>query len=1084
MKRYSILLLITLLAGSLVRSSVGSYGAQVPVGTGVSPDASETIGLTQADFTGTYTAVTLDKQGATYLLLESITVQTNTALTTVFGITADDITLDLGGHTVDGNGIAGGGAFITAINNITIKNGTMRDLRLEGVRVPTTTFGLTIDNLTLMDGDLAGILFFGTSFSTLLNNINIMGDNVSTGTGISVKGAAIDFALNNFNIDSLVNTTNTIYGVDFTADCESVVIRNGRISNIRGDSNTTANGLNFGAASFEVAINKLSISHIQNTGINLNNSYGVALNDITISNVDGGSGIEIGDTAYNIAMEDFSITDIAATTPLDGGIKFGTGAYAIALANGKINNVLGVSSGNGLSFTGTSYAVTLDNLAISNVIGRGIDFNASEDIAAANITISNSTRDGLVVGVPGSASLGFAKKQGFAFADIIINNSTLTGMTLNGRPEGIAINGMKINGAGTDGILITNRTHGMTMANVMIGSPGAKGINTTGIIDDITIEDFTVSHPATVGIDFAATSTRVSLLNGSISNPVSSFGIRIFGGSHSTRIENVTISDSGSDAINTGTQCHNITILNSKVSNITGDGMSFGNFGHNIMVENCQASHISTNGFDYGTNMHNILLKNCRTSYTGADGVLVGATSHGIDIKDCDFSLCKSDGIVLGNNCHRVFIHDFNISAHTTDGIQFGTNAHNIEIKRGAISSNNSLGKGIEFGTGAYKVAMEKLSIERGAAGILVGLSADSIMIKNSSVSNFFAASANYGIQFAGGSNIGLEDVTSTNCNEQSAGSNHAGIWFTNCSAVGCLNVYSNGHTGDEAYGFKIDTVTSGYFENCYAFKNTANATAAPSANVPEAAVGFFIKESTGCRFTNCKAADNVGANFAAGFLLTGCTGNLFENCSSLRNQSTIEAVTAAAAGFLSFDGKGNTWNNCIANGNKVTSTSTASTDGYGASGFYLGNEQQSTLFQCKANGNGLVANHDADVMGIFLDGAASSHALTSNDCKYCQIRECEASANCSSLTTGVTGTKSTYSAYGIRDDAANTSNLIIGCMAFGNKDASTPLVTTNYYMDLPIGGTTKANWPVRTGTMDSLIEFANLPNLYNIDIE
>lgn len=712
MKRYSILLLSTLLVGSLVHSGVGSCGAQVPVGTGTTGSvtlSSDCTELAASDFSGV-TGYTISSAGK-YCLTESFT--DSDATTAIISIAADDVTLDFKGHSIDGGGTSVGISISGTRHNITIKNGTLRDVITTGIAVPDAITELTIEDFTINNCSGDAIEFAGTSFTTRLENVTITSDDTATGKGIEVIGAAQNFVLDKFSIDNLSGSG--MHAIEFTAGSHGILIKNGRI------------------------------------------------------------------------------TDIG---------------------------------------TGTS-----------------------------------------------------------------------------------------------------------------------------------------------------------------------------------------------TDAINFGAASHNIEISDVHISNITGSGIS------------------------------------------------ISATSHGIDIKDCHLTLCQSDGMNFGDNCHRVFIHDFTISAHTTDGIRFGTGAHNIEIKRGAISSSNSLGEGIEFGVGAYKVAMEKLSIERGLAGILVALSADSIVIKNSSVSNFFSSNANYGIKFEGGTNIGLEDVSSTNCNEQSSESNHAGIWFVNCSAVGCLNVYSSGHTGDEAYGFKLDTVTSGYFENCFALKNTSNATGSPTADVPEAGIGFYIKDSTGCRFFNCKTADNVSPRYVYGFYLTGSSGNLFENCTSLRNRATTQNALATSAGFYSIDGVGNTWNNCLSNGNIVNSTSTTSTDGYGAFGFYFGNEQQSTLFQCKAKSNGLVSAHFANATGIFLDGTITT------DCKYCQIRDCETSANCTSATSGL-------SAFGIRDSATDTTNIIISCMSFGNKDAASPVLTTNYWMDLPIGGDTKSNWPVTTGTMDSLIEFANLPNLYNIDIE
>lgn len=317
-----------------------------------------------------------------------------------------------------------------------------------------------------------------------------------------------------------------------------------------------------------------------------------------------------------------------------------------------------------------------------------------------------------------------------------------------------------------------------------------------------------------------------------------------------------------------------------------------------------------------------------------------------------------------------------------------------------------------------------------------------------------------------------IENCKIVNSNDSLSTSNQTGIgaWFINCSGITCNNIDSSGHSGNKAYGFKLDTITGGTFENCTSFKNTGASTSSPTANTPEAAIGFFLKDSTGCNFINCRTADNVSTRYAYGFYLTGCSGNVLEKCSSLRNRATTENILATSSGFYSLSGIGNTWTECISNGNIVNSATTGSTDGYGAFGFFLGNEQQSTLNQCSAKGNGLTTNHLANATGIFLDGTVNT------DCKYCLVRGCEANANCTSKTSGI-------SAYGIRDSATDTTNIIINCIAFGNSDNATTRVVTNYSMDLAIGGTTPANWPRIEANMDGLINLSNKPDFYNVSI-
>ena len=91
-------------------------------------------------------------------------------------------------------------------------------------------------------------------------------------------------------------------------------------------------------------------------------------------------------------------------------------------------------------------------------------------------------------------------------------------------------------------------------------------------------------------------------------------------------------------------------------------------------------------------------------------------------------------------------------------------------------------------------------------------------------------------------------------------------------------------------------------------------------------------------------------------------------------------------------------------------------------------------------------------------------------------MRECAANSNCTSAITGIT-------AYGFWDTAVGTSNVFIDCYAASNSDSATPRIVTNYWANLPIGGTTAANFPRVEASIDGLLDIANKPLFYNVSI-
>src|SRR3989344_4198027 len=85
------------------------------------------IMLSRGAFTTATTALTISKPG-NYMVTESFAVPSSAGGTNIISITASDVVLDFGGHTIDGASEGGIGVLVgNSLNNITIRNGSIRD---------------------------------------------------------------------------------------------------------------------------------------------------------------------------------------------------------------------------------------------------------------------------------------------------------------------------------------------------------------------------------------------------------------------------------------------------------------------------------------------------------------------------------------------------------------------------------------------------------------------------------------------------------------------------------------------------------------------------------------------------------------------------------------------------------------------------------------------------------------------------------------------------------------------------------------------------------------------------------------------
>jgi hypothetical protein len=985
MKKYAILFALFALGTThKITARVDSRASDLQVNRGGGRPGENWVMLSRRAIDEGAVSLTIDLPG-NYMITESFLP--DQATTALIDITADDVILDFGGHTLRGDGtnqIAGVRVTGTPYN-VTIRNGGVRDLTGVGVSIANGASNITIENFSVNNADLDAFDFVGTANNVLMKNVTVVGSagaNAS-GKGIETGGIIQNFVVDGFRIDHLAATDRP--AINITGGSYGIVLKNGKISDISGGA--ASNGITLGAACYDVDLENITISNVAGNAIDLSSILNVRVKNLTIDNVTGGAGI-------------------TSTSPND--------------------------------------SIVLENINISNTSANGLDIG----------------------------SIASSPMKGVSCKNLILSDITGTALLLTGRPDGLIVDGIQISNASVDGIQITNRAHGAIMRNIMISDSGNKGINILGMSQDFLIEDFVIAESGATAIDFVASCTAVTIRRGNITTPTTD-GIRIKWESNSFDINDVKISVAASDGIVTESGCNNIKIRNCEIAAAGDSGMTFAVNCNSIDIENCLIScDGSGSGITFNNNLYNTSITKCAIA-----NVL--------------------DGIVFGNNNYGVAVKDFKISNHTNDGIRFGTGAHGVAIKGGTISSANETHQAIDMGTSAYGINIEDVTVNGGGDGFkFVGTAGTAtvvtdVTVKNCHLSNGQAVSAK-GIQFDFAENILIQDTTVGKCSDVGATSNVVGVYFTTCTNVKCVNVESGGHIGRGAQGFMLTAVNSALFDNCSSQGNYAQDTVGT-----DTCAGFLVITSTGVKFNDCVSSGHSAKREAMGWLLANAIGCEFKNCTSLgiRHNHALSHEHPRFAGFYSMNGVGNSWKNCVSDNHFAGNAAVA--DGDGAMGYYLSSESQSTFFQCKARGSGGWFNHTANATGFYLDDTVGAIVPTgvqmaTSDCQFCTVRDCEASANITSATgtdtripANVTAEQPTWTAYGFRDDSTNTTNVIMECVAFSNTDKTIPTrIVTNYWMDLPYAGTDKRCWPITTGDSDSLIEFANLPFPYSMDIQ
>jgi hypothetical protein len=353
-----------------------------------------------------------------------------------------------------------------------------------------------------------------------------------------------------------------------------------------------------------------------------------------------------------------------------------------------------------------------------------------------------------------------------------------------------------------------------------------------------------------------------------------------------------------------------------------------------------------------------------------------------------------------------------NSSTSNIDGILINSGLTNITISNGIISGTTQ--NGIAINQSNNTIRLNNLIIEgSGKAGINFKGTIGNV-ITNSSIANCIVTECDGGTTIdAIGLTTNYTDFltvkNSTFCsnNTTTSGFDAYGVLIENSNSCDFINCNASGNRGETiSAGFHMSSCSVISFKNCTAKGNIATNSSSGKA------YGFRAYNSHHLQFEHCVANSNSAPYHGIGFSFEIVSHNFVNDCEAHYNIATDNIASALSAGFANFQSTNyyNIYKNCKADGNKSTLANALSNY---SSGFHISNSERCILEGCSANFNG---QGPAQARGIFL----------TSTCSYSVIKNCTSVSNVSTTESRVVG---------IYDDNDPSTNVMIDCFAFGNKD-------------------------------------------------
>ena len=355
---------------------------------------------------------TISTPGSYYL------VSNLTATTGGIDITADNVTLDLMGFTLFGNGVNDDGINLESRSNVTIKNGTVRDFGNKGIRqFDSTARNNRVFNVRALSNTETGILLFGHDGQverSIASNNGAGGFQMNIGftcvNCIATSNAGSGIAGATTITDSIANSNGStgIQGSFGALITNNSVAFNGGTWGIRGLSqsvivgnvvrfNTGTYGI-YGSSDSRMADN----TALNNSGHGIYGLDGSQITGNTVSGnagsygIYGGTGSTVSDNTANnnqhwgvyglnsnLIERNTLYSNNLSNTVNEGGLRVGSDSRVIGntLDSNRLNNIY---------VSGSDDAVESNHVADSNP-GNGIYFLFGGSFYRNNTAAGNGT---------------------------------------------------------------------------------------------------------------------------------------------------------------------------------------------------------------------------------------------------------------------------------------------------------------------------------------------------------------------------------------------------------------------------------------------------------------------------------------------------------------------------------------------------------------------------------------------------------------------------------------------------------------------------------------------------------------------
>jgi len=380
----------------------------------------------------------LDQANGHYYLDSDIT---DSSTSNCMDITANNVTLDCQGHTIDGNNVADYGINIENVVGITIKNCTVTDWDTKAIRLDNANRS-TFENLNVSSNTDMGIYLLGSSDNTFLDSfmnengldgLNIFASsNNNNATNITCNnnnqvGIHIHTSSNSNNIYNSTFNSNSLYGY-YNVNAENNYFENVEIiNNTQYDVNVFHGGSDYcndkfvnvtGTDNKPILYYNTSMT-IQDWNNNVSqiilcNADNSLIDNLTLDHTDKeNSGlILLWTDNSNITNSDFSdlydgihlyssdsnvITNITLNSNTHVGLSL-NGVDNTVINNISISNHINLY---GIYITNSNYNFINNSEIYSNGYGVWFDYVGSDYNTIANSKIENSTSHPILLYVSG-----------------------------------------------------------------------------------------------------------------------------------------------------------------------------------------------------------------------------------------------------------------------------------------------------------------------------------------------------------------------------------------------------------------------------------------------------------------------------------------------------------------------------------------------------------------------------------------------------------------------------------------------------------------------------------------------------------